>query len=115
MAQQQWVQASELVTDDDGAWFAGDPSTLVDLVDAAALLGVLMRRPTWHARAACKGENLSTFFPPRGASLKLARTLCQTCPVRRDCQATGVNDERLQGVWGGLTANERRTVRRGVA
>lgn len=44
--------------DDDG-WFAGDPG---DLIDAADAILERLRRPSWHARAACRGMRTTEFF-----------------------------------------------------
>jgi hypothetical protein len=39
--------------------------------------------------------------------------LCKTCPVRRECAEYAVSADELFGVWGGLTANQRKAIRRG--
>ncbi|MFZ6002622.1 MAG: WhiB family transcriptional regulator [Actinomycetota bacterium] len=92
--------------------FSGDPA---ELVDAWVELLEAARRPPWHRRAACRGTDTTIFFTGRGQSIEPARDLCRRCPVRAECQATAVADTSLQGVWGGLTEAERRTVRRGAA
>jgi WhiB family redox-sensing transcriptional regulator len=73
----------------------------------------LLRRPTWQAEAACRGNGAPTFFPTRGASLEPARALCARCMVRQPCLAMALADPELQGVWAGTSAKERRTMRRG--
>jgi WhiB family transcriptional regulator, redox-sensing transcriptional regulator len=39
--------------------------------------------------------------------------MCKTCPVRAACAAYALEADELFGVWGGLTANQRRKIRRG--
>jgi hypothetical protein len=39
--------------------------------------------------------------------------MCKTCPVRAECAAYAVEAEEIFGVWGGLTANQRKKIRRG--
>lgn len=59
--------------------------------------------------AACKGLDYETFFPERGAntSIKKAKQICATCPVKQDCLRYATNNRIDFGVWGGLSANER--------
>lgn len=71
----------------------------------------------WADRAACKGVDTAVFFPeiPYGDTRKhywhRARTYCETCPVRADCLAFCLPFERAagrrDGMWGGLTPQER--------
>lgn len=39
--------------------------------------------------------------------------LCKGCPVRAECAAYAIEAEEVFGVWGGLTANQRKMIRRG--
>jgi hypothetical protein len=52
----------------------------------------------------------SLFFPERGSTERIwvaaAKAVCSACSVRQDCSAAGASESR--GVWGGLTAFERR-------
>jgi WhiB family redox-sensing transcriptional regulator len=41
-----------------------------------------------------------------------AKALCGPCAYREPCAAYALADSSLLGVWGGLTARERRAVRR---
>jgi len=71
--------------------------------------GLLLARPAWHARAACRGVGADQFFVEKFGDLRPARALCSACPVRDECAAQG--DEEEAGMWGGLTAGERRKAR----
>lgn len=91
----------------------------MDLATAAALmvpgdlsLDELVRRPSWHRRAACRGRGTAVFFPSPGDSLTAARAVCADCPVQAECLSTAVADPGLQGFWGGTSERDRRMIRR---
>lgn len=69
--------------------------------------------PEWRRRAACHGQS-ELFHGGNNDRLNQARRICETCPVRMDCLAanfrteTQVDPRYWQGVFGGLSANERR-------
>jgi WhiB family transcriptional regulator, redox-sensing transcriptional regulator len=52
------------------------------------------------------------FFPARGESVREAKAVCATCPVRRPCLDYAMQWDHLSGVWGGLSERERRLLRR---
>lgn len=65
--------------------------------------------------AACRESEVSTewfFSEKRGAEKRLdedrAKAVCARCPVAPDCLATALRVEEAWGVFGGLTAKERR-------
>ena len=66
----------------------------------------------WRSRALCDGADTDLWFPLGGGDADpYAKATCDVCPVSRDCLefalATG-----QQGVWGGLTEDERKAERR---
>lgn len=68
----------------------------------------------WMERAACREAPGSAFFvdmyPRKGAEVTSAKAICVTCPVRKECLSAGRDEEF--GIWGGLTAEERRRLPR---
>jgi WhiB family redox-sensing transcriptional regulator len=69
----------------------------------------------WMADAACREDvDPEIFFvsdkDPRAA--RLAKNVCQTCPVRGDCAEYAIKRPNLFGIWGGLTDAERWKFRR---
>ena len=69
----------------------------------------------WQCSAACRGLDEAVFFSPdgeRGARRKQredqAKQVCARCPVRQTCLRYALAAEEPYGVWGGLTAPERR-------
>ena len=65
----------------------------------------------WMDDAACKGKT-EMFYPERGEDIAAAKAICRACPVRIDCLDHAMTHREVVGVWGGLSAQERRRVRR---
>lgn len=71
----------------------------------------------WRQQAECRGGDVNTFFPGKGATtqrLEEARAICSVCKVQKECldYALSISDRNLLGVWAGYTARERRILRR---
>ena len=47
-------------------------------------------------------------FSDRGASTRLAKTVCRRCEVQEECLEYAVNNREKFGIWGGLSERERR-------
>jgi WhiB family redox-sensing transcriptional regulator len=65
----------------------------------------------WRDEARCAETNPDAFFPVKGGSAREAIAICSDCPVAVQCLQFAVDTEQLTGVWGGLTAWERRKIR----
>lgn len=73
----------------------------------------------WHATAACRGLDVEMFFSPerergptRAARESTAKAVCARCPVLTQCRAHALTTREPYGVWGGLTAEQRRAQHR---
>ncbi|MFG2165545.1 WhiB family transcriptional regulator [Micromonospora chersina] len=66
--------------------------------------------PDWHADGLCQQVDAELFFPERGQSAEPAKSICQRCPVQRDCLNWSLAKREPFGVWGGLSEPERRRV-----
>ena len=66
----------------------------------------------WKLRGACRGLDADIFFPDRGASTRLAKTVCRRCEVQEECLEYAVNNREKFGIWGGLSERERRAIRK---
>lgn len=66
----------------------------------------------WAARANCLGLDPDLFFPARGdhRSEVNARAVCAGCQVRPDCLRFALDNHEMVGIWGGMSARERRRV-----
>lgn len=69
-------------------------------------------RPDWHADANCTGIDPAIFFPEIGQSTAPAKAICRACDVQVECLTDALNRGETHGVWGGLSAKERRLFRR---
>ena len=59
-----------------------------------------------------RGLDADLFFPERGASTRLAKSVCRQCPVQEECLEYAVNNREKFGIWGGLSERERRAIRK---
>jgi WhiB family redox-sensing transcriptional regulator len=71
----------------------------------------------WHSEAACRSDEAGLFFAPskeptaaRLAREEAAKRVCARCPVMLECREHALLQPEPYGVWGGLTAAERRVV-----
>ncbi|WP_344259608.1 WhiB family transcriptional regulator [Streptomyces sodiiphilus] len=71
----------------------------------------------WHAEAACRRDEAGLFFAPsqeptasRLSREQAAKSVCSRCPVLVECREHALLQPEPYGVWGGLTAAERRVV-----
>ncbi|MFD6892834.1 WhiB family transcriptional regulator [Streptomyces sp. NPDC059957] len=72
----------------------------------------------WQEDAACRGLGSRLFFyppgeqrPDREARDAAAKEVCALCPVQRACLRHALEVGEPFGVWGGLSAHERRGLR----
>ena len=73
----------------------------------------------WRDRAACRDTSPELFFPigttGRGARPDRRRQArVRQCPVAHECLEFALATNQEAGVWGGLTEDERRRVRKGL-
>ncbi|MFH8669683.1 WhiB family transcriptional regulator [Streptomyces anulatus] len=71
----------------------------------------------WRLHAACREEDPDLFFPigstgPAVVQTEEAKAVCRTCPVRAACLEWALENKQDSGVWGGLSENERRSLKR---
>lgn len=66
----------------------------------------------WWDRAACLRADPELFFPVSGRGLSqlqtaLAKSVCNSCQVLRQCREYALATRQRYGVWGGLDEDER--------
>lgn len=71
----------------------------------------------WVHRARCKDEDPELFFPigttgPAALQVEAAKAVCTQCEVRSECLQWAMDTGQDAGVWGGLSEEERRALRR---
>lgn len=94
--------------------YFGDPAELVDALDVAAAefsRRITALRPGWMRNASCRGVDQSIFFPTRGESAELARSICSTCPVVDSCMTWSLAQPDDHGIAAGLSGRQRRQLR----
>ena len=79
----------------------------------------------WRAQGACLDEDPELFFPlgeehttskaptgPVQAQQDEAKAVCRRCPVTESCLDWALRAGQDSGVWGGLSEDERRALKR---
>jgi len=71
----------------------------------------------WQAKAVCRDEDPELFFPvgttgPAVQQIAEAKAVCQRCPVIAECLAWALKSGQGYGVWGGMSEQERRSLKR---
>jgi WhiB family redox-sensing transcriptional regulator len=71
----------------------------------------------WRHRAACLDEDPELFFPigntgPALLQIEEAKAVCRRCPVMETCLQWALESGQDAGVWGGMSEDERRALKR---
>lgn len=91
------------------------------MIDATDRSSDPVRDQVWQGRAACRETNPTVFhgigddreFPAaRRSRERIAKTVCDRCPVRDACLGYALAVPEKYGVWGGTSAQERAALRR---
>jgi WhiB family redox-sensing transcriptional regulator len=74
----------------------------------------------WQKHGACRDEDPDLFFPQGNtgiflAQIEEARQVCRRCPVMEACGNWALATGQDAGVWGGLSEEERRSMKRRAA
>ena len=74
----------------------------------------------WRHRAPCLTEDPELFFPignsgPALAQVEQAKRVCNRCEVSDICLKWALDTGQDAGVWGGLSEEERRSLKRRTA
>src|SRR5690625_3869896 len=80
--------------------------SLADLLDLAAPFA-------WMKEALCAQVDAEIWFPTKGGSNKLARSICAQCPVKAECLEYSLTlEDNPWGIWGGTSMKDRYELRR---
>ncbi len=70
----------------------------------------------WRALGACVDADPDLFFPisavgPARHQIAQAKAICASCRVQQECLSFALETHQVDGVWGGMSAEERRVLR----
>ena len=70
---------------------------------------LVLSTPAWMADALCVeyADRAGWWFPERGESARPAKEVCARCLVRGECLEYALAEGLKQGIWGGLSPQER--------
>lgn len=68
----------------------------------------------WRELRNCRDIPTEVFYPERGDNLGMeaAKSICRKCVVREECAEFALQYDMEDGVFGGLSGNQRRQIRR---
>lgn len=74
----------------------------------------------WRSRAACLEKDPELFFPvgntgPALLQIEEAKAVCRSCSVMDTCLQWAIESGQDAGVWGGMSEDERRALKRRAA
>jgi WhiB family redox-sensing transcriptional regulator len=60
----------------------------------------------------CEQVDPDLWYPDKGGSVTAAKLVCQGCPVRTACLEWALAHDERFGIWGGLSEQERRRLKK---
>lgn len=74
----------------------------------------------WRHKAACLNEDPELFFPigssgPALVQIEQAKRVCNACDVVETCLKFALDTNQDAGVWGAMSEDERRSLKRRTA
>ena len=83
----------------------------------ASTLALAAADDVWRDHALCRDTDPELFFPVGTTGQALvsqehAKLVCQECTVQQACLDYALDTNQDSGIWGGLTEEERRSIRR---
>lgn len=82
-----------------------------DPYDQLADIAAAVAARDWAEEALCAQVDPDLWFPEKGGPTAQAKAVCQLCPVRRECLQEALDANIREGIWGGLSTNERRLLK----
>lgn len=63
-------------------------------------------------KAACKGMDVNLFFTTNRLIPRAVEVICSNCEVKVQCEEFALNNDNIQGIWGGTNEADRRRKRK---
>lgn len=67
---------------------------------------------SWKLAGACRAANTDLFYPSSDIDAGPAKAVCASCHVQERCLDYALSVREPEGVWGGTTFTERRSILR---
>ena len=64
----------------------------------------------WQFESKCTPEDSNLFFSELASKVAKAKLICSTCPVQNECLDFAISNNIEEGIFGGLTFNERKSL-----
>lgn len=64
----------------------------------------------WQFQGNCKPEDDKIFFSELPSKVARAKIICSTCPVQKQCLDFAISNNIEEGIFGGFTPNERKSL-----
>lgn len=64
----------------------------------------------WQDLAACRGLSSELFYPQDDDAIAAAKAVCRSCEVETQCLEHALSVREKDGIWGGSTERERRSI-----
>ena len=83
----------------------------------ASSLALAASDDTWRDHALCRDTDPELFFPVGTTGVAVtaidhAKRVCEQCTVTQECLDFALDTNQDSGIWGGLSEEERRQIRR---
>ena len=69
-----------------------------------------MKYPSFTGDEPCRSMPVELYYPDNGAPHKTVINMCMSCEIVDACRTWGLHHESF-GLWGGLTEQDRRSLR----
>ena len=81
------------------------------------LLSLTVASAEWRKDSACRDTDPDLFFPvgttgPAIEQIETAKAVCRQCHAQTQCLEYAIETNQDSGIWGGLSEEERRVLRR---
>ena len=75
-------------------------------------MGIQYESMQWQDDALCRQHDPELFFPVKQTvtAIEEAKAVCRQCPVISECGTYALKTRTEEGIWGGLSEDERRAI-----